>query len=179
MSDDSLFQRGELAFSNCSIPSQRAINTAKISHCSAKGIFTMGESNHDNSWTEIHKNKGVIGSQQTPILTAFSNVLVRSCFFPFICMIAPIQPFIDNAIVNFRLGKFFSIKSQSICKISGEFVSSIMMDTWGSGKVAPVWIENNRIFIQSGLSPNDLVISSDLPTPVPGMALTLPLREGR
>ena len=45
-------------------------------------------------------------------------------------------------------------------------------------KVAPVWIENDRVFIQSGLSPGDLVISSDLPTPVPGMALTLALREG-
>jgi RND family efflux transporter MFP subunit len=45
-------------------------------------------------------------------------------------------------------------------------------------KVAPVWIENNRVFIQSGLSPGDLVISSDLPAPVPGMALTLALREG-
>ncbi|WP_020589596.1 efflux RND transporter periplasmic adaptor subunit [Desulfobacter curvatus] len=45
-------------------------------------------------------------------------------------------------------------------------------------KVEPVWIENNRVFIQSGLSPGDLVISSDLPTPVPGMALTLGLGEG-
>lgn len=40
-------------------------------------------------------------------------------------------------------------------------------------KVAPVWIENDRVFIQSGLSPGDLVISSDISTPVPGMALTL------
>ncbi|WP_020586654.1 efflux RND transporter periplasmic adaptor subunit [Desulfobacter curvatus] len=46
-------------------------------------------------------------------------------------------------------------------------------------KVAPVWIENNRVFIQSGLSPGDLVISSDLPTPVPGMALTLASGEDR
>ncbi|MCG8551038.1 MAG: efflux RND transporter periplasmic adaptor subunit, partial [Desulfobacterales bacterium] len=45
-------------------------------------------------------------------------------------------------------------------------------------KVAPVWIENDRVFIQSGLSPGDLVISSDLPAPVQGMALTLALREG-
>ncbi|MCG8553503.1 MAG: efflux RND transporter periplasmic adaptor subunit [Desulfobacterales bacterium] len=46
-------------------------------------------------------------------------------------------------------------------------------------KVAPVWIENDRVFIQSALSPGDLVISSDLPTPVPGMALTLASRESR
>ncbi len=39
-------------------------------------------------------------------------------------------------------------------------------------KVVPVWIENDRVFIQSGLSPGDLVISSDLSAPVPGMALT-------
>lgn len=40
-------------------------------------------------------------------------------------------------------------------------------------KVAPVWIEKERVFIQSGLSPGDLVIRSDLSAPVPGMALTL------
>lgn len=46
-------------------------------------------------------------------------------------------------------------------------------------KVAPVWIENDRVFIQSGLSPGDLVISSDLSAPVPGMALTLASGERR
>ncbi len=46
-------------------------------------------------------------------------------------------------------------------------------------KVAPVWIENDRVFIQSGLSPGDLVISSDLSAPVPGMALTLALGESQ
>ena len=46
-------------------------------------------------------------------------------------------------------------------------------------KVAPVWIENDRVFIQSGLSPGDLVISSDVSTPVPGMALTLASQESR
>ena len=46
-------------------------------------------------------------------------------------------------------------------------------------KVAPVWIENDRVFIQSGLSPGDLVISSDVSTPVPGMALTLAAQESR
>src|SRR6056297_2265450 len=46
-------------------------------------------------------------------------------------------------------------------------------------KVAPVWIENDRVFIQSGLSPGDLVISSDLSAPVPGMALTLASQERR
>ena len=45
-------------------------------------------------------------------------------------------------------------------------------------KVAPVWIENDRVFIQSGLSPGDLVISSDLSAPVAGMALTLAAKEG-
>lgn len=45
-------------------------------------------------------------------------------------------------------------------------------------KVAPVWIENDRVFIRSGLSPGDLVICSDLSAPVPGMALTL-AGEGR
>ena len=46
-------------------------------------------------------------------------------------------------------------------------------------KVAPVWIENDRVFIQSGLSPGDLVISSDVSTPVPGMALTLASQESQ
>jgi len=46
-------------------------------------------------------------------------------------------------------------------------------------KVAPVWIENDRVFIQSGLSPGDLVIRSDLSAPVPGMALTLASQERR
>jgi RND family efflux transporter MFP subunit len=46
-------------------------------------------------------------------------------------------------------------------------------------KVAPVWIENDRVFVQSGLAPGDLVISSDLPTPVSGMALTLASQESR
>jgi RND family efflux transporter MFP subunit len=46
-------------------------------------------------------------------------------------------------------------------------------------KVAPVWIENDRVFVQSGLSPGDFVISSDLPTPVSGMALTLASQESR
>ncbi len=46
-------------------------------------------------------------------------------------------------------------------------------------KVAPVWIENDRVFIQSGLSPGDLVISSDISTPVPGMALTLASQESQ
>ncbi|WP_462270269.1 efflux RND transporter periplasmic adaptor subunit [Desulfobacter sp.] len=46
-------------------------------------------------------------------------------------------------------------------------------------KVAPVWIEHDRVFIQSGLSPGDLVISSDLSAPVPGMALTLASQERR
>lgn len=46
-------------------------------------------------------------------------------------------------------------------------------------KVAPVWIEDDRVFIQSGLSPGDLVISSDLSAPVSGMALTLAARESR
>jgi len=46
-------------------------------------------------------------------------------------------------------------------------------------KVAPVWIENDRVFIHSGLSPGDLVISSDLSAPVPGMALTLASQERR
>ena len=45
-------------------------------------------------------------------------------------------------------------------------------------KVAPVWIENDRVFIRSGLSPGDFVICSDLSAPVPGMALTL-AGEGR
>ncbi|WP_321495374.1 efflux RND transporter periplasmic adaptor subunit [uncultured Desulfobacter sp.] len=40
-------------------------------------------------------------------------------------------------------------------------------------KVAPVWIENDRVFIQSGLFPGDLVVSSELSAPVEGMALTL------
>ena len=40
-------------------------------------------------------------------------------------------------------------------------------------KVAPVWIENDRVFIQSGLFPGDFVICSDFSAPVPGMALTL------
>jgi len=44
-------------------------------------------------------------------------------------------------------------------------------------KVAPVWIENDRVFIRSGLFPGDLVICSDLSAPVPGMALTLALGE--
>jgi hypothetical protein len=35
------------------------------------------------------------------------------------------------------------------------------------------------VFIQSGLSPGDLVISSDLSAPVPGMALTLASQERR
>jgi hypothetical protein len=42
-----------------------------------------------------------------------------------------------------------------------------------------VWIENDRVFVQSGLAPGDLVISSDLPTPVSGMALTLASQESR
>ncbi|WP_020585381.1 efflux RND transporter periplasmic adaptor subunit [Desulfobacter curvatus] len=46
-------------------------------------------------------------------------------------------------------------------------------------KVAPVWIENDRVFVQSGLSPGDLVVSSDLSAPVPGMALTLASQESR
>ena len=46
-------------------------------------------------------------------------------------------------------------------------------------KVVPVWIENDRVFIQSGLSPGDLVISSDLSAPVSGMALTHALGESR
>ncbi|WP_035236161.1 efflux RND transporter periplasmic adaptor subunit [Desulfobacter vibrioformis] len=46
-------------------------------------------------------------------------------------------------------------------------------------KVAPVWIENDRVFIQSGLSPGDLVICSDLSAPVPGMALTLASGESQ
>jgi len=46
-------------------------------------------------------------------------------------------------------------------------------------KVAPVWIENDRVFIQSGLSPGDLVISSDLSAPVSGMALTLASQESQ
>jgi RND family efflux transporter MFP subunit len=46
-------------------------------------------------------------------------------------------------------------------------------------KVAPVWIENDRVFIQSGLSPGDLVICSDLSAPVSGMAVTLALGESR
>ena len=46
-------------------------------------------------------------------------------------------------------------------------------------KVAPVWIENDRVFIRSGLSPGDFVISSDLPTPVSGMALTLASQESQ
>jgi RND family efflux transporter MFP subunit len=40
-------------------------------------------------------------------------------------------------------------------------------------KVDPVWVEDDRVFIRSGLCPGDLVISSDLFTPVQGMALTL------
>lgn len=44
-------------------------------------------------------------------------------------------------------------------------------------KVAPVWIENDRVFVQLGISPGDLVISSDISTPVPGMALTLASQE--
>ncbi len=40
-------------------------------------------------------------------------------------------------------------------------------------KVAPVWIEDDRVFIQSGLLAGDQVITSDLSAPVPGMALTL------
>ena len=46
-------------------------------------------------------------------------------------------------------------------------------------KVAPVRIENDRVFIQSGLSPGDLVICSDLSAPVSGMAVTLALGESR
>jgi RND family efflux transporter MFP subunit len=46
-------------------------------------------------------------------------------------------------------------------------------------KVAPVWIENDRVFIQSGLSSGDLVICSDLSAPVSGMAVTLALGESR
>lgn len=46
-------------------------------------------------------------------------------------------------------------------------------------KVAPVWIENDRVFIQSELSPGDLVICSDLSAPVSGMAVTLALGESR
>ena len=46
-------------------------------------------------------------------------------------------------------------------------------------KVAPVWIENDRVFIQSGLFPGDFVISSDLSAPVSGMALTLALQESQ
>ncbi|MDD4275123.1 MAG: efflux RND transporter periplasmic adaptor subunit [Desulfobacter postgatei] len=46
-------------------------------------------------------------------------------------------------------------------------------------KVAPVWIENDRVFIQSGLSPGDLVVCSDLSAPVSGMAVTLALGESR
>ena len=46
-------------------------------------------------------------------------------------------------------------------------------------KVVPVWIENDRVFIQSELSPGDLVISSDLSAPVPGMALTLASQESQ
>ena len=38
-------------------------------------------------------------------------------------------------------------------------------------KVAPVWIENDRVFIQSGLSPGDLVISSDVSTTRAGHGL--------
>ena len=46
-------------------------------------------------------------------------------------------------------------------------------------KVSPVWIENDRVFIRSGLCPGDLVVCSDLSAPVPGMALTLALGEGQ
>ncbi|WP_289019836.1 efflux RND transporter periplasmic adaptor subunit [Desulfobacter postgatei] len=46
-------------------------------------------------------------------------------------------------------------------------------------KVAPVWIENDRVFIQSELSPGDLVVCSDLSAPVSGMAVTLALGESR
>ena len=46
-------------------------------------------------------------------------------------------------------------------------------------KVEPVWVENDRVFIRSGLCAGDLVISSDLFTPVQGMALTLGVGEGR
>ncbi len=46
-------------------------------------------------------------------------------------------------------------------------------------KVAPVWIENDRVFIRSGLSPGDFVICSDLSAPVSGMALTLTPGENR
>jgi hypothetical protein len=46
-------------------------------------------------------------------------------------------------------------------------------------KVAPVWIENDRVFIRSELSSGDLVISSDLSAPVAGMAVTQALEENR
>ena len=46
-------------------------------------------------------------------------------------------------------------------------------------KVAPVWIEDDRVFIRSELSSGDLVISSDLSAPVAGMALTQALEENR
>jgi len=46
-------------------------------------------------------------------------------------------------------------------------------------KVEPVWVENDRVFIRSGLCAGDLVISSDLFTPVQGMALTLGVGKGR
>ncbi len=46
-------------------------------------------------------------------------------------------------------------------------------------KVAPVWIEDDRVFIRSGLCAGDLVISSDLFTPVQGMALIPASGEGR
>ena len=40
-------------------------------------------------------------------------------------------------------------------------------------KVAPVWMEDDRVFILSGLAVGDQVITSDLSAPVPGMALNL------
>ena len=40
-------------------------------------------------------------------------------------------------------------------------------------EAAPVWTETDKIFIRTGLNPGDRVISSEIPVPVPGMALTL------
>jgi RND family efflux transporter MFP subunit len=41
-------------------------------------------------------------------------------------------------------------------------------------EVALAWKEDGRVFVKSGISPGDAVITSDLPAPVKGMALQLP-----
>ncbi|MCG8684603.1 MAG: efflux RND transporter periplasmic adaptor subunit [Desulfobacterales bacterium] len=40
-------------------------------------------------------------------------------------------------------------------------------------QIKPVWKEDDRVFLQSGIQPGDLIITSDIPVPVPGMALVL------